>query len=253
MNFDYIKYVIVFLCLPTFIFAQFEKINNVKAILDVQQNEGVLSISAKATNNDNIIQDLNYLLISIRQSKSGNLSNNKQEGKFIINPDETKVLSKININSAPDDQVKIFLFVRNERENQLVSKDSVFININKENDISANNKKLNLKDIVKEEDFSLKGIVIDNTKSKLGKDFFEKFYSECTQLPELFSFVITVAELPSIGRNGVINIDVGDKNIYTFRVVPNDDYLSAQVSQSLRQLNNYDRENKLIDKELKAP
>lgn len=241
--------VIVFLSLPVFLFSQIDKDNSVKAILDITKDENTISIKAKATNNDDVIHDVNYLLVSIKQSVSGNLSNNKQEDKFIINPDETKDLAQITINNQPDDQIKIFLFIRNERENRLISKDSVFINIHKENDTSS----LNTKVVNKEEDYSLKGLVIDNTKSKIGKDFFESFYAQYNQLPAQFAFVITVAELPSFGRNGVINIDVGDNTVHSFRVVPNDDYITAQTQFSLRQINNYDRENKRINKELRAP
>ncbi|MGV4413408.1 CsgE family curli-type amyloid fiber assembly protein [Chryseobacterium sp. T1] len=244
---------ITFLSLPIFLFSQIEKNNNVKANLDVKKEENVISIKAKAINNDDIIHDLNYLLISVKQSASGNLSNNKQDGKFIINPDETKELSEIVVNSEPDDQIKIYLFIRNERENLLISKDSVFINITNENDILSLNTKKIKKEEVKEEDYSLKGLVIDNTKSKIGKDFFELFYSKYNQLSDQFAFVITVSELPSFGRNGVINIDVGDRSLHSFRVVPNDDYIAAQVQLSLRFINNYDRENKLINKELRAP
>lgn len=253
MNKIFILCVITFLSLPTFLFSQIEKNNNVKANLDVKKEENVISIKAKAINNDDIIHDLNYLLISVKQSSTGNISNNKQEGRFVINPDETKDLSQIIINSQPDDQIKIYLFIRNERENLLLSKDSVYININKENDISSLNTKTIKKEEPKEEDYSLKGLVIDNTKSKIGKDFFELFYTQYNQLSEQFAFVITVSELPSFGRNGIVNIDVGDRNLYSFRVVPNDDYISAQVQMSLRQINNYDRENKLINKELRAP
>lgn len=253
MNKFFILYVITFLSWPVFLFSQIEKNNNVKANLDVKKEENIISIKARAINNDDIIHDLSYLLISVKQSSTGNLSNNKQEGKFVINPDETKDLSQIVINSRPEDQIKIYLFIRNERENQLISKDSVFININKENDISTLNKKAVKQAETREEDYSLKGLVIDNTKSKIGKDFFELFYSQYNQLPAQYSFVITVSELPSFGRNGIINIDDGDENLHSFRVVPNDDYIAAQVQLSLRQINNYDRENKLINKELRAP
>lgn len=241
--------------LPVKIISQFENNKNVKAVIEVKKAESIISIDAKATNNDQIVHDLNYLLLTIKQSTSGNFSNNKQAGKFVISPDETKNLSHVTLNYSPEDKIKIYLFVRNEKENVLISKDSVFINIDKQNAISSNKDKLSEKnkEVVKEDDFELKGLVVDNTKSKIGRDFFEVFYNMYKDSPEQYAFVINVNELPSIGRNGVINIDINDRNIYNFRVVPSDEYINAQALLTLRYLNNFYRENNMIQKELKAP
>ncbi|MGX9986997.1 CsgE family curli-type amyloid fiber assembly protein [Soonwooa purpurea] len=239
---------------PILFFSQIENTIDVKAAIEVKNAESMISIHAKAINNDDIVHALNYLLISIKRSSNGNISNNKQEGRFIISPDERKDLSQITINYANDDQVKIYLFIRNEKENQLVSKDSLFFNVKSDELLSHKYNFSNEKDeIVKEEDFELKGLVVDNTKSKIGKDFFEAFYNIYKDSTNQFAFVININELPSIGRNGIINIDTSDKNIYSFRVVPNDDYIIAQAQMTMRYLNNYYRESKLLDKELRAP
>lgn len=241
--------------LPIKIISQFENNKNVKAVIEIKKAENMISIDAKATNNDEIVHDLNYLLLTVKQSTTGNLSNNKQAGKFVISPDETKNLSHVTINYSPEDKIKIYLFVRNEKENVLISKDSVFINIDKQSEMSSNKNNISSKnkEVVKEDDFELKGLVVDNTKSKIGRDFFELFYNLYKDAPEQYAFVINVNELPSIGRNGIINIDTSDRNIYSFRVVPSDEYIAAQAQITLRYLNNYYRENNMIQKELKAP
>lgn len=243
----------ILILFPISIFSQIENVFNVKAIIEVKNAEDVTSIDAKAINNDEVVHDLNYLLISIKQSSNGNMTNNKQEGKFVISPDETKDLSHVTISHTKDDQIKIYLFIRNEKENKLISKDSLFINVTDDIQISTNRSIKNPDTEITEEDFELKGIVVDNTKSKLGKDFFETFYNIYRDSNEKYAFAINVNELPSIGRNGIINIDTSDQNIYSFRVVPNDEYITAQAQMTMRYLNKYYRESKLLDKELGAP
>ncbi|WP_236582144.1 curli production assembly/transport protein CsgE [Sphingobacterium spiritivorum] len=224
--------------------------SEIKAVLNVKQTEGMLNIKAKAVNDDVIIHDLNYLLIAIKQSPSGNLSNNKQEGKFVVKPDEEKLLSEISLNLTPDDQLKIYLFIRNEKENALISKDSVFINIDpnartptqKQTTVTVGSKKAS------HEDYSIKGIMVDNTKSKIGKDFFDMLYAQYSQSTEKYTFTITLRELPSFSNNGIISVEVEDLIIFTLRAIPNEEYLNLQLQLCLQQINNYNRNRGLLIK-----
>ncbi|MGJ1267611.1 CsgE family curli-type amyloid fiber assembly protein [Sphingobacterium spiritivorum] len=223
---------------------------DVKAVIDVKRTEGMLDITAKACNNDNFIHDLNYLLIAIKQSQSGNLSNNKQDGKFVVQPNEEKVLSTISLNIKSDDQLKIYLFIRNEKQNILISKDSIFINIESNTLIRAQKPINSMADSKGEssEDYTIKGIVIDNTKSKVGKEFFDMLYAQYSQLNEKCAFTITLRELPSFSNNGIISIEVEDLTIFTLRAIPNDEYLNLQLQLCLQQINNYNKNRRLLNK-----
>lgn len=252
MNIYITLYVIVFSFLPLVLKGQS---TDLKTMLETNYQEDRLTIQAKIINNSDLIHDLNYLLVGIKQSKSGNLSNNKQEGKFVINPDETQLLSTLSINIEKEDLLKVYLFIRNEDKNELVTKDSIFVNVDNNANIFKSNLSQNpiqnsQEPEIKEEDFILSGIVLDQTKSKVGKDFYDYFYSRYSLLSEKYPFIITISELPSLGRNGIINIEVGDKVVHTFRTMPKEDYLTAQVDFTLRQINGYNRQNKLIEKEL---
>ncbi|WP_143093336.1 curli-like amyloid fiber formation chaperone CsgH [Halpernia frigidisoli] len=98
----------------------------------IMTREGdIMTLKGTATNKSKVFYELNYLLMVIKQGSEGNANNNKQQGKFVINPDETKTLSEISINMKSSDQLKAYLFVRDENKNLLISKDSLEINVEK--------------------------------------------------------------------------------------------------------------------------
>lgn len=211
------------------------------AKIESKDIEGQLKLSAMATNNTATYQELNYLLVSIKKGNGGNLSNNKQSGKFSLNPNETKKLSEISVNIADKDALKTFLYIRDEQTQKLVSKDSLEINHN------SFQKKLSK--VEEEESFELKGLTIDETKSKVGKDFYDAFYLQYSQLPEKSNFTITISELPSRGTNGQISIIIEDKQIYSFMTNPNEDYQKEQLTMTFRYIKDYNTKRNLIKNE----
>lgn len=228
------------LCFPVLnVKAQDEK--KIVAKIESKDTEGQLKLSATVTNNSRTYQELNYLLVSIKKGNGGNLSNNKQSGKFSLNPNETKKLSEININISDKDALKTFLYIRDEQTQKLVSKDSLEIN--------RNSFQKKLSKVEEEESSELKGLTIDETKSKVGKDFYDAFYLQYSQLPEKSNFAITISELPSRGTNGQISIMIDDKQIYSFMTNPNEDYQKEQLTMAFRYIKDYNAKKNLIKNE----
>lgn len=203
--------------------------------------EGQINLKAAVTNNTAIYKELNYLLISIKKGSDGNLSNNQQSGKFSVNPNETKVLSEINVNLEKKDALKAFLYIKDEETKQLVAKDSLEIN----ND-SFKKKVGKIEDDVV---FELRGLTIDETKSKVGKDFYDLFYLQYSQLPDKSNSAVTISELPGRGTNGQINIEMDDKVVYSFMTNPNEDYLKEQLVSSLKYIKEFNAKKNLIKNE----
>lgn len=254
MNFlRYFNFVLFFISVPIFSYAQFENHNQVQAVLELNKQEDIITITGKGINNDNIIHsELNYLLLSLKQNPQGNLSNNKQEGKFVIDVDEIKILSQIQTNISAGDQIKIYLFIRDESENKLLSKDSLIFSVRDDMTIDIVNKPVQQKGDPKPDSFMLKGLAIDETKTKVGQDFFDLFFSEYNLISSNYAFILKVREQPSIGRSGIIHIEVGNEIIYSLHLMPNEDYLEEQVHYALRQINYYNRERAQLNTELEG-
>lgn len=230
---------IPFVFLSVLYYGQEDKKINVK--IESKIIEDQVNLKAVITNNTATYQELNYLLVSIKKSNGGNLSNNQQSGKFSINPNEVKVLSEINVNLDKKDALKAFLYVKDEETQKLIAKDSLELNNN-----------LFKKKIGKMEDdvvFELKGLTIDETKSKVGKDFYDLFYIQYSQLPDKSNSAITISELPVRGTSGQINIEMDDKVVYSFITNPSEDYLKEQLANSLRYIKEFNAKKNLIKNE----
>lgn len=225
--------------LPSSTFGQEDK--RIIAKIENETLEKQLKIKAIVTNNTPTYVELNYLLISIKKGENGNLSNNKQSGKFSINPGETKSLSEINVGLENKDALKAFLYIRDEQTQKLISKDSLEINQN------FFNKKIS--QIEKEDAFELKGLTIDDTKTKVGRDFYDLFYIQYSQIPDKSTSSIKISELPARGTSGQINIEIDDKVIYSFITNPSEDYLMEQLAYTLRYIKEYNIRKNLIKNE----
>ncbi|MDF2554089.1 MAG: hypothetical protein K0R77_3364 [Chryseobacterium sp.] len=238
-NFKFILYNFLFVFLSVFIYGQEDK--KIVAKIEKDAIEKQLKIKALVTNNTSTYQELNYLLISIKKGASGNLSNNKQSGKFSINPNESKSLSEMSVNLEKGDALKAFLYIRDEQTQKLIAKDSLEIN----QDFFRKTVSV----VEKEEAFELSGLTIDETKSKVGKDFYDLFYIQYNQIPDKSNSAITIIELPARGTSGQINIQIDDKVVYSFMTNPSEDYLKEQLSFTLRYIKDFNSRKNLIKNE----
>ncbi|SDJ67807.1 curli production assembly/transport protein CsgE [Chryseobacterium jejuense] len=213
----------------------------VSAKIESTTLENQIRIKAVVVNNTAVYKELNYLLISIKKGNGGNLSNNQQSGKFSVNPNQVKILSEISVNLEPKDALKAFLYIRDEESKALVAKDSLELNSD-----------LFKKKTAKAEDdavYELKGLTIDETKTKVGKDFYDMFYIQYSQLPDKSSSAVTISELPLRGTSGQINIQMDDKIIYSFITNPGEDYLKEQLASSLKYIKEFTAKKNLIKNE----
>ena len=218
-----------------------QKSTGVTGKIITENQEGLLKIKAVAINDNDLYHDLNYILVSLKKGKSGS-STNKQSGKFSIKPKETKTLSEININLAKKDGLKLFLFIKDEETDQVVSKDSLEINPN------LFTTEL---DYIPERNLELSGLTIDETKTRLGAMFYEAFFKKYNQIPKKYEGTITISELPTFGRSSQIIVTVDDQMIYNFISKPDEESIDAEADRTLAYLEQYNYQNSLRNKEFK--
>lgn len=238
-NYLLVTYNVLFLFLSTIAIAQ--KTNTIEAKIERTFVENEVKLKALVTNNTTNYQELNYLLVSIKKGSTGNLSNNKQSGKFSTAPNESKILSEMSVNLDSKDALKAYLYIRDEQSNKLIAKDSLEI-------IQNPNKNTN-SIVEKEKAFELNGLTIDETKSKVGKDFYDLFFIQYNQITDKYQFAITITELPIRGTSGQINVQSDDKIIYSFVTNPSEDYLMEQLDYTMQYIKEYNSRRNLIKNE----
>ncbi|OAZ04931.1 CsgE family curli-type amyloid fiber assembly protein [Flavobacterium succinicans] len=79
----------------------------------------------------------------------------------------------------------------------------------------------------------MKGIILDDTKTKIGKDFYDKYYYKYNDIGINANKIVTIGEEFSFGRNTKIIITVNNEVIYEFLSRPEDDFIEAVAQESI--------------------
>lgn len=180
--------------------------------------------------------NLNYNLVALKKSASGNYSNNKQSGEFSLQPQESKDVSELRLSIESDEEIQIYLFIK--FEDVLVSRDSLLI--------VPRNEKKETDEVVDEGEFVIKGIVIDDVITKMGKDFHDYFYQAYLTSGIKYPFIIYIKEKPYLGRSSIVSIEVDDRKIFEFMTRPDEDFLKSAVKQTLQNIRQYAKQRKLL-------
>lgn len=80
----------------------------------------------------------------------------------------------------------------------------------------------------------LRGIVIEETKTKPGRDFYKMFYSLYSANNVNGEEIVTVKEVLSLNNNTKIEIYVANEKVVEFFVTPQNDYLKKMAETSIR-------------------
>jgi hypothetical protein len=74
----------------------------------------------------------------------------------------------------------------------------------------------------------INGVVLDDTKTKTGRDFFDQFYKAWNAHPvdTWPDHTIVIAELPTFGRTTAISVKLNGEELLQQNLFPNEDFLS---------------------------
>lgn len=216
----------------------------ISAEIKINTRDQFLDITGTATNKTEINKSLRYEL-SVIKDNNGNHSKNQQAGRFTLDPDEFKELSKTSINIDAKSKIIVLLLVYDLDDN-LLGKDRYVIN---EDDKDKKNEEpeQDVKDYsnkgskqnVSEDGVVLRGIVTQNTKTKAGSDFYNYFSSDY-RLSNLDSEkIIAVNEIFNLGRSTRIEVKIDQNLVYRFFVQPKDSFLKSMSKSALQRVRRY--------------
>ena len=156
-----------FLLLCQSIHSQIEQINiDVKPKLHVEENADLVNISCSVENLTDAFKNLSYKLTLIKTDNSNNKNNSFQSGRFTLANDERKIVVTNQINTNGINKLLILLLIYDENE-KLIGTDK-YTYLDKK--IGEENKNTPINN-----DIVLSGFVSDETKTKVGKDFYDFF------------------------------------------------------------------------------
>ncbi len=211
--------------------------NDVKAKIIVLKKDNFLAVKAQAENEGVLFKDeLDYNLMVLKKNAQGGYSNNKQSGKFSLKPNEKKELSFIRLNLNNDEELRAYLFIKHKEK--LINKDSLVILPQKMGAIK--------KEKIDESNFVLKGLVIEEAITKVGKDFYDFFYQEYLLSGLKYPFIIKIKEKPGLRRTTVLTIEAGDSEVFEFMTMPGEDFLKQAVDATMTRLSSYSKQRNTL-------
>lgn len=206
----------------------------VKGNVNLKKTDDFLTLRAQVLNQESFfIDELNYNFVVLKKGVSGNFSKNSQSNDFSLKPNEEKQLATFKINKKNNEELKIYLFIKHK--NKLIHRDTLFL-LKKEKKI--------VKKEVDEQLYLIRGIVIDEVMTKIGKDYHDFFYKEYLVTRRNYPFIVKIVEKPAMGRSSVLSVEVDRKKIHEFFARPKEDYLKLNVAIAMRKLRVYNRSKK---------
>jgi hypothetical protein len=238
---------LVLKCLFVFVFMFFPQLycqavyKEVKAKIEVEKVENILFIRGTVENLKSEFKSISYKLTVFKKNKyNANNSKNSQDGRVILDPQQKVILSKTQINESKDDQIILLLMVYDEN-NVLIGKDRLEMGVDDASKDEGNKPNDGLE---------MSGILSNDTKTKLGNDFYELFYKEFSKLKLKSNKVVTVQEELTFGRTTKIIVSVDGDVVNEFISRPDEDYMkymSEMVSgEVFKYFKNIEKQNKSI-------
>jgi len=214
----------------------------VKAKIDIEEIENILSVTGTVENLKSEFKNISFKLSVFKKNKSNsNKSDNAQDGRITLEPIQKVILSKTQINVNKDDQIIILLLIYDEN-NAIIGKDRIAIGgEEEESKMGVSRPKDGLEMI---------GIVSNDTKTKLGNDFYDFFYSEFTKLKISSNKIVSVQEELTFGRTTKIFVNIDGEIIDEFITRPDEDFLKYMAEMSsakvFKYFKNIEKQNKYI-------
>ena len=229
-----------FLLILQFQFVSAQKTENITAKINLFQKDIFVMIDAVVDNTDHIYKNkLNYHLLSLKKEANSKMyTKDDWYGEFNLLPNEKKTITSLKLNIESGQELKLYLFVRNNQ--QLIAQDSVKIN--------------EIVEILKttamlEDEIEIKGLVVENVKTIIGKNFYDIFYQKYNRSGVKYAFVININEKPFIGgRGALVSIEVDDKKIFEFQAKPEEEMLQKAADYTLKLIENYSKTRNTFEK-----
>jgi len=218
---------------------------DIEAKIFIKAENNLIKITGTAFNKTELNQNFRYVLSVIKTNQqNSNRSKNDQSGRLFLEPGQKNELSSTTINESEKDQTVILLLIY-DLDDKIIGKDRIAFNEDPNADHTQLKEKfsnnLNAEDVREQggDGVFLRGIVIDEVKTKPGQDFYRYFFSEYTLKRINAPKVITIKEALVFANSTIISVFVEDKLVYRFLVKPQPDYLKENSSEAIRKVSRY--------------
>lgn len=217
--------------------AQFYNKQYVAKIL-VKKDSEFFTFTATAENLTPTDLNLKYDFSVYNTDDDGNISRSNQSDLFFIKGNEIKTLSSAIVNYNATGKVTLVL-VLYSIDGKPVGQDRLELsskNGHQELIIDEKSKQeepLNQDQAAPQDGFILDGLVVENTLTKAGRDFYKYFYSEYYNRGIKTIKNIVIEEVPGRMRSTRISVKIDDQILWQFFSQPKKSFLQSMASTAL--------------------
>lgn len=223
----------------------------IEAKIDIENNHEFINVTATAYNKTSIDQSLYYVFSAIR-TKSEDDTQSKEDitNYFTLKPNEKISLYNIVANADETDRI-IFLLLVYDLNDEIKGKDRVVFNeetqgsevqgevtISREPTTVITNSSFDV-DESNSDGVVLSGIVLNETKTKPGQDFYNYFYSTYSLNKIDAEKIVVIKELFAMGITTQIQVLVDDVSVFEFFVNPRQEFLKAASDVAIARVSHY--------------
>lgn len=224
----------------------------VVAKINVEKNSEFFTFTTTAENLMSTGYSLRYELMSFKTDGNNNTSKNSQGNRFVIKPHEKLILSNLSLNINEEGKI-ILVLVFYDLDDKPIAQDRIVLTYNGEQlEIETETPKpirIIESDQSKPQDgFEVSGLVIENTITKVGRDFYRYYYAEYLNKQIKTSKNILVEEVLAgfSVRSSKISVKVDNQLVWQFFAQPRKDFLkkmaSVAVSRSIAKLQQIEKQ-----------
>ena len=98
--------------------------------------------------------------------------------------------------------------------------------------------------------YEVDGLVVDQTISKLGRDFYSSFFNTFEAPAGSGSYVVTITEKPARGTNTLITVAVNNEDLLEMPLQSSEAYIEAAASEAVATVTQHLLDNNQLGKEL---
>ena len=220
----------------------------VEAEIALSEQNGLVNITGSAYNKSGFSQSLRYVLSVIRTNPTNsNTSKNDQTGRVVLESGQKQNLSATTINVDPEYKITILLLVYN-LEDKLLGMKRLVLNDPEGSEntnkviLESKNENISLNEDINstgEDGVILRGILVEDTKTKPGRDFYKEFNSLYTYYNINGPKVVTIQEELSIANNTKLEIVIDNTVVVEFILRPQIDFIKQAAKESIEIVYNY--------------
>ncbi len=204
----------------------------------VKNDSEFFTFAATAENLTLTDVNLKYDFSVYSTDENNNVSRSNQSDLFFLRGSEKKVLSTVTVNYNEEGKIILVLTIYNSDDNPVgqdrieLSSENGYQEIVKDK-LSPKEEAANQDQAAPQDGYIMDGLVIENTLTKSGRDFYKYFYSEYYNLGIQTKKNIVIEEVPGRMRTTRISVKIDDQLLWQFFSQPKKSFLQSMAVTAL--------------------